>query len=222
MKKNGSTHIMIILDRTGSMESIRDDTIGGFNSFLEEQKGQPGKATLTLVQFDSQDPYQMVHSFLPLSKVPELTRDTYVPRASTPLLDALGRGMNDLEEKLAAMKKNGRPSKVVVVVITDGQENASREFRKDEIVRMIEKHRKMDKWQFVFLSADLDSINDAMSYGFRGISVMVFDKSAKGTKSAWKSVSDGVACYRASEAADVAFTDADRKKQEDLLKKRQH
>ena len=94
------THIAVILDRTGSMESIRDDTIGGFNAFLNEQKQQPSKATLTLVQFDSQDPYEVIHQVKTIKEVPELTKETYVPRATTPLLDAIGRGINDLEKCL--------------------------------------------------------------------------------------------------------------------------
>lgn len=79
--KQDYTHITVILDRTGSMESIRDDTIGGFNVFLGRQKVEPGTATLTLVQFDSQDPYEVIYRFRPIDEIPELTRETYVPRA---------------------------------------------------------------------------------------------------------------------------------------------
>jgi len=124
MKKD-YTHISIILDRTGSMETIRDDTIGGFNTFLNDQKKQPGIATMTLVQFDTVDPYEIIHKFKPIQEVPELTHETYIPRASTPLLDAMGRGINDIEKSLAELSEEERPSKVVVVVITDGMENAS-------------------------------------------------------------------------------------------------
>ena len=88
--KSGYTHISVILDRTGSMEPIRDDIIGGFNSFLEQQKAEPGHATLTLVQFDSEDPYEVIHSFEPLDEIPKLSRETFIPRASTPLFDAVG------------------------------------------------------------------------------------------------------------------------------------
>jgi len=158
MKKN-YTHISVILDRTGSMESIRDDTIGGFNTFLKEQKAVTGAATLTLVQFDTQNPYEVIHDFAPLAKVPELTRDTYVPRASTPLLDAMGRGINDLEKRVGLIPASRRPSKVIFVVITDGQENSSHEFRKDQIAKMIKDRTKKDDWDFVFLSADLADIN---------------------------------------------------------------
>ena len=129
--KNDYTHIVVILDRTGSMDSIRDDTIGGFNAFLSQQKAEPSFATLTLVQFDSQDSYEIVHRFKALDKVPDLTRETFVPRASTPLLDAIGRGINDLESSLANLAEDHRPSRVVMVIITDGAENASREFNKD-------------------------------------------------------------------------------------------
>src|ERR1035438_2609360 len=103
--KQDYTHITVILDRTGSMESIRDDTIGGFNTFLEQQKAEPGMATLTLVQFDTQDPYEVIHRFKRIQEVPALTRETFVPRASTPLLDALGRGINDLEAGIGQLKE---------------------------------------------------------------------------------------------------------------------
>jgi len=99
-----------------------------------------------LVQFDSQDPYEVIHRFKPIAEVPELTRETYVPRASTPLLDAMGRGIIDLEKSLSELSEADRPAKVVMVVVTDGQENASREFRKEQIEKMIkEQIEKMIK-----------------------------------------------------------------------------
>ena len=204
------THIHILLDRTGSMEIIRDDTIGGFNTFLEEQKALPGKATLSLVQFDSQDPYEVVHNFKDIQDVPELTRETFVPRAYTPLLDAIGRSINDVASALA--KKTEKPEKVVVVIITDGQENASMEFRKDQIEKMVKEKQDTDKWQFVFLSADLASIGDAMALGFNAASTMAYDQDKDGVKSMYSSVSNSVASYRAG-ASSVTFTAEDRAKQ---------
>ncbi len=135
------THITVILDRTGSMQAIRDDTIGGYNAFLDTQRQAPGAPTLTLVQFDSQDPYEIVHQFTPLAGVPKLTRETYVPRGGTPLLDAMGRGINDLEQQMASLEDADKPSRVVLVIVTDGQENASREFRRDQIVEMIRRKK---------------------------------------------------------------------------------
>jgi len=217
--KDGYTHIAVILDRTGSMESIRDDTIGGFNAFLGAQKTEPGLATLTLVQFDSQDPYEIVYQFKPMAEVPQLTRETFVPRASTPLLDAMGRGINDLEKNIVDMSEEERPSRVVMVVITDGQENSSREFRKDQIEKMIKEKQEKSAWQFVFLSADLAAIGDALASGMHAASVLAHDKDGQGTHAAWASLSRSIAAYRAGNKEDVSFTDEDRAKQK-IEKKR--
>jgi hypothetical protein len=211
--KNDYTHITVILDRTGSMESIRDDTIGGFNAFLAGQQAEPGEATLTLVQFDSQDPYEVIHHFKPIAEVPALTRQTFVPRASTPLLDALGRGINDLDQSLGQKAAEERPARVVMVIITDGQENASQEFRKEQIEKMIRDKQEKRDWQFVFLSADLAAIEEALSSGVREASVMSFDKDARGTQAAWTSASARVADYRAKRRQDVSFTEEDRAQQ---------
>jgi len=207
------THVTVILDRTGSMEAIRDDTIGGFNAFLRAQRNEPGQATLTLVQFDTQDPYEIVHRFKPLADVPELTRETFVPRASTPLLDAMGRGINDLEKSLHELPDSERPSRVVMVIVTDGQENSSREFRKNQISKMIEEKRDRAGWQFVFLSADLNAIDDAVSLGVRPAAVLLFEASHAGTTSAWESASRRIAEYRGGRSSEMAFTDEDRKAQ---------
>jgi hypothetical protein len=217
--KNEYVHITVILDRTGSMEDIRDDTIGGFNVFLKTQQSEPGKATLTLVQFDSQDPYEVLHKFKPVADVPKLTRATYVPRGGTPLLDAMGRGINDLEESLAAMPAKDRPARVVMVVITDGQENASREFSKGQVEKMIKAKQAKADWQFVFLSADLAAIGDAVRSGVKGCSAMAFDKDARGTMAAWLSTSERIADYRSARTPDVAFSQEDRDQQENEKKR---
>jgi len=216
--KNDYTHISVILDRTGSMESIRDDTIGGFNTFLQDQKKLPGTATLTLVQFDTQDPYEVIHRFKPIQVVPELTRDTYVPRASTPLLDAMGRGINDLEKSIADLKEEERPSKVVVVIVTDGQENSSREFRKDHIEKMIKEKTGKYAWQFVFLSADLAAIGDATDVGIQANAMLLFKKDGAGTADAWACLSERTSDFRSAKQKDVRFKPEDRKHPDDPVK----
>ena len=200
------------------MESIKDDTIGGFNTFLGEQQKLPGKATMTLVQFDSLEPYEVIHSFKPVKEMPALDSSTYEPRASTPLLDAIGRGVNDLEKRLGDMKKKDRPGKVVMVIITDGRENASREFQKPQIEKMIKKKEK-DDWQFVFLSSDLGAINDAEHYGFSKNRTMAFDKNSKGTSSMYSSVSNRISDYRSGKKKVLAFEASDRDAQETEKKK---
>ena len=215
------THITIILDRTGSMESIRDDTIGGFNSFLAQQKAEPGSATLTLVQFDSQEPYEIIHHFKSIGEIPELTRETYVPRASTPLLDALGRGINDLEKCLGELKEEDRPAKVVIVVVTDGQENSSREFTKDQVAKMIKARMEKDGWQFVFLSADLAAIGDAQGVGIQADAVLFFAKTNQGSADAWSSLSENTADYRSARKKKIGFKIDDRKHPDDPEKQKQ-
>ncbi len=212
--KQDYTHITVILDRSGSMEGIREDVIGGFNAFLKEQQRTEGVATLSLIQFDTQQPYEVVHSFKLVQAVPPLTRETFVPRASTPLLDAMGHGINDLESQLHGMREGDRPAQVIMVFVTDGQENSSREFRKEQIARMIAEKQERSNWQFVFLSADLAAVNDAVrDYGVRATHAMAFDKTQQGSTSAFASVSSNVAGVRRREKADMSFTDEDRGKQ---------
>ena len=205
MKEN-YTHISVILDRTGSMEPIRDDTIGGFNSFLDNQKKEAGEATLTLVQFDSEDPYEVVHHFKRLALVPRLTSATFVPRACTPLLDAIGRGIVDLDTNLQRLEPAEVPAKVIFAIVTDGQENASSEFTLAQIQKMIaEKSAK--GWQFVFLSSDMEAIKEAHSVGFNPDSSLHFNKTRAGTKKAWHSLSEVSSRYRKGSKNSVDFAD---------------
>jgi hypothetical protein len=209
------THITVVLDRTGSMESIRDDTIGGFNAFLNKQKEEPGTATMTLVQFDTQDPYEVIHRFKPIAEVTELNRQTYVPRASTPLLDAMGRAINDLEQSLTELKEKDRPAKVIMVVVTDGQENSSREFRKDQIEKMVKEKTEKNDWQFVFLSADLAAIGDAMAVGIHANAVLLYERSGKGSADAWASLTNRTSDYRSARKKKFGFEPGDRKHPDD-------
>lgn len=204
------THISVVLDRTGSMGSIRDDTIGGFNTFLKDQQTQPGKATLTLVQFDSVDPYEVIHRFQPIQSVPELTPATYVPRGATPLLDALGTAINDLAGHLGQLTVADRPARIMVVVITDGRENASREFNKSQVEQLIKKKTEQEDWQFVFLSADLAAMDDATSVGFTQESMLLFDKSSQGASNAWASLSKQTSQYRSARKSKMGFDTSDR------------
>jgi hypothetical protein len=209
------THVTMILDRTGSMESIRHDTIGGFNTFLRGQKATPGTATLTLVQFDSRDPYEVIHNFVPIALAADLTPETYVPRASTPLLDTMGRGILDLERSLTLLPPDQRPGHVVFVVITDGQENASREFTREQVQKMIHEKQEADGWDFVFLSADLSAIAEAGDIGVQHRATLAFDKTAQGTKDAFASLEHRMGFLRMAPAsARLEFDDADRAKQQ--------
>lgn len=209
-----SSHIAVILDRTGSMADIRDDVIGGFNSFLQAQQAQPSPATFTLVQFDSQDPYEVVQPVVPIGRARCLSRETYVPRASTPLYDAIGRGILDQEATLARLPEGERPAKVVMVIVTDGQENASREFDRARVMALIAAKRQLG-WEFVFLSADETAFADAGDMGVPMESRMMFRKSRQGSDRVWASVSDKMALMRSGASTGMAFDEKDRRDQDE-------
>lgn len=182
------TDITVLLDRSGSMQSIADDTIGGFNAFLAEQKAQPGDATLSLVQFDSEG-YDVVIDAKPLADAPNLTTKTFQPRASTPLLDAMGRVITDAGARFKAMAEGERPENVVVVVITDGHENASREFTAERIKAMVTHQTDVYKWSFIYLGANQDAILVARYMGITMDSAATYTADPHGTRAAYAGAS---------------------------------
>lgn len=213
MMRDDAADITIILDRTGSMEPIRDDTIGGFNRFLEDQRRLPGACALTLVQFDSQNPFDVLYQGVPVAEARPLSRDTYVPRASTPLLDAMGRGINATGARLAAMPEADRPGKVVFVVITDGLENASKEFKKATVKEMVDLQRETYKWEFVFLGANMDAIAEGGALGVVVVSSLTTAPTPEGVSASYSSLSRAAASYRSGAATGMAFLQEDRDRQ---------
>ncbi len=172
MTQPAYTHITFVLDRSGSMQSIVSDTIGGFNRFLEEQQQAPGRATMTLVQFDHE--YEPLLVVAPLSEARPLSPRTYRPRGSTALLDAIGRAIDETGQSLAAMNEPDRPSTVLFVILTDGQENASRVFTRERVFDMISHQRAQYQWQFVFLGANQDAIAEASHLGIAAGAALTF------------------------------------------------
>ncbi|MEB3294062.1 MAG: vWA domain-containing protein [Synechococcales bacterium] len=211
--KRHYTDINIVLDRSGSMQSIKADTIGGFNAFLQQQKETPGEATITLAQFD--DVYDVVYRAIPLSHAPDLNDHTFVPRASTALLDAIGRTINETGARLAKMLERDRPSHVIFVILTDGEENSSREFTSQQINQMIRHQREVYQWEFVFLGANQDAITTASQLGMSGGQALTYAASPQGTQAAFKAMSKNLSRFRGGEAAALEFSDADRQAQVD-------
>lgn len=204
--KQGLTHIHFILDRSGSMESIKKDTIGGFNAFLQAQKAAPGEATMTVVQFDTQDAYEVITDRKPISEAKELTSSTFTPRAGTPLYDAIGRGINELGKQLSDLPEDQRPEKVAFVILTDGEENSSKEFVQAKVLEMIKHQTEKYSWQFMFLGANIDAINVAKGIGIAAQSALTFAPNAIGTTSAYAGVARVMTCYRsAAPGAQLAF-----------------
>ncbi len=206
--KEDLTDITIILDRSGSMETVRADTIGGFNAFLAEQKAVPGAATLSLVQFDNE--YETVHSVTRIQDVPELTAQTFVPRGSTALLDAIGRTVIATGARLAALPEADRPGKVLLVIMTDGQENASAEFTRPQIFDMITHQREKYQWQIAFIGANQDAIATGKSYGIPASNSANYAHTGDGTRAIMAEFSASTTRYRGiASAPSAGFFDPD-------------
>jgi uncharacterized protein YegL len=178
--KPGFSFIACIIDRSGSMQSLRSDAVGGFNSFIEEQKKHPDEALLTLVLFNGD--YQVVFDARPLGDIPPLTDATYVPSGSTALLDAVGRTIDDVGKRLAAMDEEQRPETVIVAILTDGEENSSRTYSLQQIASMIQHQQDVYKWEFLFLAADQDAITVAQSMSIHAADAVRFDSTSAGVK----------------------------------------
>jgi hypothetical protein len=145
------------------MQNLTEDTIGGYNSYIEAQKNSDTGTKLTTILFD--DKYEILHDGLDINNVPTLTKKEYYARGSTALLDAIGKTINTVTNRLSKLDKGSLPSKVLFVVTTDGYENSSKEYNNNQLKEMIDKHTKDDGWQFIFLGANIDSFSVANSIG---------------------------------------------------------
>lgn len=194
MKAN-HTDITIVLDRSGSMQSVRDDTIGGFNRFLSDQQVAPGSANITLNQFDHE--FETVLNGVEIKSARPLDGQTFVPRGNTALFDAIGRSINETGKRIEAMPESDRPEKVVFVIVTDGEENHSREFNKSKVMEMIQHQREKYQWEFVFLGANQDAIAAAGGIGISASNAMTYAHNSVGTCAAFASTSKNLRQFRA-------------------------
>lgn len=206
------TDITIILDRSGSMESVKQDTIGGFNNFLSEQQKVEGEASLSLVQFDDQ--YEVVYEDKDIQTAARLTEATFQPRGSTALFDAIGRTINSVGRRLAALPEDQRPDSVLLVIMTDGFENASREFTAAKVGEMIKHQRDVYSWEFMFIGANQDAVLSAREIGIQAGAALTYAANEEGTQIAFSMVADKVKNYRVSKNVEaLRFNDEDRERQ---------
>lgn len=217
MPRHDLTDITLVLDRSGSMGAVKQATIDAFNVFLRSQRAGAGSARLSLVQFDDQ--YEMVYQSLPLIEAADLDAHTYQPRASTALLDAMGRTIVTTKRRLDALPASDRPGTVVFATLTDGLENASREFTVQRINELIRLHREELGWQFVFLAANQDAIVTAAAMGMGAAQALTFGHSPAGTAQCFAALGDKLHHLRARRAEGVldeefAFDEADRAAQD--------
>lgn len=202
MKEN-FTSVNVIIDKSGSMAGLTNDTIGGFNTFVADQKNVPGDVAFTLCLFSTS--YQLVHDAVELASVPDLNNKIYRPSGSTALLDALGTTIDNVGSKLAAMPEEDRPSKVIFLIITDGEENSSRKYNLDQIRSMVTHQRETYSWEFVFMGANIDAISAGTNLGIAATNSVNYTASSIGTKSLYNNVSHSLGNYRAASSQQVDF-----------------
>jgi uncharacterized protein YegL len=193
---NNHTLIALLLDASTSMHRLQRETISSVNHFVDAQKGVPGRATFTLVQFNTA--YFFTHNARPLVEVPPLTTETYVPNGDTALLDALGRTIDETGKKLAALPEAERPGKVIVVVMTDGEENSSIEYTREKVMGMVQHQQEAYGWQFLFLGAGPDAITQAGAMGIKPQAAMIYNATSLGVGKALASTNDVVRSVRTS------------------------
>lgn len=200
MSNTTPVHISVVLDRSGSMASIADDIVGGLNTFIEQQRREEGKARLTLVQFDSEDPFEVLIHGEALDQVPALDPNRYIPRGSTPLWDAVGRMITRIDSEIATRADAGKPIEdQLVLIVTDGFENASMEFDGPTLADMIEA-RKNRSWTFVFLGSDESTFAEGARMRVSAGNTRQWEKSAAGSRKMFAVASKETSEFRSLQA----------------------
>lgn len=208
MDKNLS-ELVFILDMSGSMYKLTNDTIGGYNSLLKEQRAQKGEANITTVLFD--DRYIMLHDGVDIKDVEDITEKEYQPYGMTAMLDAVGKTISKIDQKIASLDEEKRPGNVVVTIITDGYENASQEYDWKSVQSMIKDHREKNDWIFTFIGANIDTQEISDRMGIDKKLAKSYTHNARGTDSVYRSVSHSVSYSRDVMSEDVSCVERNEK-----------
>lgn len=182
-----ATEIIFLLDRSGSMAGLESDTIGGFNAFLKKQCEFEGETVLTTVLFD--DRYEVLWNEIDANHV-KLTKKEYYVRGTTALLDSVGKTILDVGFRLSNASEVERPAKMIVVITTDGLENASREFTYDKIRELIRHQQDKYRWEFIFMGANMDAAKEAESIGIYEGCAFDFEASKTGVERMYEEISE--------------------------------
>ena len=188
------TEIVFILDRSGSMAGLGDDTVGGFNAFVEKQKKTEGEALLSALLFS--DGSEVIYDRVDIRKVEPMTDAQYRVGGCTALLDAIGGAVHHIKNVHKYAREEDRPAKTVFVITTDGMENASREYGYDEVQRMVKHQREKHGWEFLFLGANMDAIAAARSFGIREDRAVRYRRDRAGTALNYDVVGEAVSHFR--------------------------
>ncbi|NLJ23911.1 MAG: VWA domain-containing protein [Firmicutes bacterium] len=192
--KKGLTELVFILDKSGSMSGLETDTIGGYNSMLEKQKVVEGECYITTVLFDNN--YELLHDRIDIRAVSPITENEYQVGGSTALLDAIGRTINKISNAQEHTADEYRAEKVLFVIITDGEENSSREYSSEKIRTQIERQKTKYGWEFIFLGANIDAVQTAGRYGIGADRAVDYLADSEGTNLNFTVMSAAVAEFR--------------------------
>ena len=187
--------ILFILDRSGSMSGLESDTIGGFNSLIEKQRKQDGTCWVSTVLFDSES--EVLHDRIPLQSVKKMTEADYTVRGCTALIDAIGGAVQHISNIHKYARPEDIPAHTLFVITTDGMENASKRYSSDEVKRMVEQKKEEQGWEFLFIGANIDSVETAKSVGIAADRAVNYHADKKGTETLFRAVGKTVACMRA-------------------------
>ncbi len=191
--KNNITELVFILDRSGSMGGLESDTIGGFNSMLEKQKNETGKAYLSTILFDHES--IVLHDRLPIEEVKPMTRNDYSVRGCTALCDAIGDSVKHIQNIHKYARPEDVPEHTVFIITTDGMENASKRYCGRDIKKLIEAQKEKG-WEFIFLGANIDSVSTARDFGISEDRAVNYHADSKGTGAVYKAMSNAVSNVR--------------------------
>jgi len=211
--KNKLTELVFILDKSGSMSGLEDDTIGGFNAMIAKQQKEAGQAIVTTVLFD--DKYELLHDRINITGIKPITDKEYYIGGSTALLDAVGKTIRKIGNAQKYISEDQRAGKVVFVITTDGMENASREYSYEKIKNMIEHQKSIYDWEFIFLGANIDAISTAEKFGIHADRAANYHADSQGMSLNYSVVSSAVSELRACNSLDGNWKekiDADFKK----------
>ena len=194
--KNNITELVFILDRSGSMSGLEKDTIGGFNSMIEKQKKQEGKAYVSTILFDNES--EVLHDRVALDRINPMTDDDYYVRGCTALLDAIGGAIKHIGNIHKYARKEDVPQHTMFVITTDGMENASRMYSSDKVKKMIEHQKKKYGWEFLFIGANIDAVETASCFGIDSDRAVNYHADQQGTRVLYDTVAEAVCNVRAS------------------------
>ena len=194
MKKN-LTEIVFILDRSGSMAGLVDDTIGGFNAMTRKQQDEEGEALVSTVLFDNMT--EVIHDRVNIRDIKPMTRNEYYVRGSTALLDAVGKAIHHIGNVHKYAREEDRPEKTLFVITTDGMENASREYTYDRVRSMIQRQKEKYGWEFLFLGANIDAAKEAARFGIDRDRAANYHADTLGTAVIYEAMNDAVCNVRA-------------------------